>query len=75
MKVRIVGEGELNRVVKGYLTPHKTYMCHKHPVLNNLSIIEDDDGDEITINVKNPKDCGHLGDAFGDLRWEVVDEN
>jgi len=75
MKIKLSGEGKLNPVVKGYLTLGKVYEGRQSPVFENLCIIEDDDGDEITINVKIASHCGHICDSYGNIYWEVVDAN
>lgn len=75
MKVRIVGDGELATEVQGYLTVGKIYDAEKHPVIkDDLGLLKADDGLTITVNLKNSHLCGHIFDAAGDLRWEVVDE-
>lgn len=75
MKVRIVGEGELARVVQEYLTVGKVYDAEKHPVIEDeLALVKCDDGLPITVNLKHAHLCGHISDALGDLRWEVLYE-
>lgn len=75
MKVRIVGEGQLESVVQEYLTVGKIYDAEEHPVIKeDLGLLKADDGITITVNLKHPHLCGHISDATGDLRWEVVDE-
>ena len=72
MKVRIVGDGELASGVQEYLTVGKVYDAEAHPAVKDLAIVKCDDGLPITVNVKNAHLCGHILDANGDLRWEVV---
>lgn len=75
MKVRIVGDGELAGVVQEYLTVGKVYDAEKHPVIkDDVGLLKADDGLTITVNLKHAQLCGHISDATGDLRWEVVDE-
>lgn len=76
MKVRIIGDGELATEVQGYLTVGKIYDAEPHPVIKDeLALVKVDDGNTITVNLKNSHLCGHISDATGDLRWEVVDDN
>ena len=75
MKVRIVGDGQLESDVQEYLTVGKIYDAELHSVIKDeLALVKVDDDIDITINLKNPHLCGHISDATGDLRWEVVDD-
>jgi hypothetical protein len=74
MKVRIVGDGELASEVQGYLTIGKVYDAEPHKNTSYLAYVTIDEGTTITVNIKHPRLCGHIFDAAGDLRWEVVDE-
>lgn len=74
MKVRIVGEGELESVVQEYLAVGKAYDAEPHPAAEDeLALVKCDDGLPITVNLKHAHLCGHISDASGDLRWEVVE--
>ena len=74
MKVCIVGEGKLASGVRDYLTIGKVYDAEPHNNTSYLAYVTDDDGTKITVNTKHPRLCGHISDAAGDLRWEVVNE-
>ena len=75
MKVRIVGDGQLESDVQEYLTVGKIYDAERHPVIKkDLGMLKADDGLTITVNLDHSHLCGHISDATGDLRWEVVDE-
>lgn len=73
MKVRIVGQGQLESVVQEYLTVGKVYDAEPHPAKGDLALVKCDDDLPITVNLKHAHLCGHISDAIGDLRWEVVE--